>query len=164
MLTLTTWNDAAAQKTKSIFGAVEDSFVVVAGIRQSFERLSTSYFRDTTFDSTETRTNVHALWREVGSKAIKWGQSNTIHITPDVLVSTLIRKQRDYGHQNIAKYGRQGLIIRVHDKLARLENLTKSGTIASAQNEPVSDTVLDIAGYSAIGMMWEHDLFLLPLV
>jgi hypothetical protein len=164
MLTLTSWNDAAAQKTKSIFGAVEDNLVVVAGIRQSFERLSTSYFRDTAFDSTETKTNVHALWREVGAKAIKWGKSNNIDITPDALVSTLIRKQRDYGHHNIAKYGRQGLIIRVHDKLARLENLTKSGTIVSAQNEPISDTVLDIAGYSAIGMMWEHDLFLLPLV
>ena len=164
MLTLTSWNDAAAQKTKSIFGAVEDNLVVVAGIRQSFERLSTSYFRDTAFDSTETKTNVHALWREVGAKAIKWGQSNNINIAPDALVSTLIRKQRDYGHHNIAKYGRQGLIIRVHDKLARLENLTKSGTIVSAQNEPISDTVLDIAGYSAIGMMWEHDLFLLPLV
>lgn len=164
MLTLTSWNDAAAQKTESIFGAVEDNLVVVASIRYVFERLSTSYFRDTAFDSTETKTNVHALWREIGSKAIKWGQSNNIHITPDALVSTLIRKQRDYGHHNIAKYGRQGLIIRVHDKLARLENLTKSGTIASAQNEPISDTVLDIAGYSAIGMMWEHDLFLLPLV
>jgi len=164
MLTLTSWNDAAAQKTESIFGAVEDNLVVVASIRYVFERLSTSYFRDTAFDSTETKTNVHALWREVGAKAIKWGKSNNINITPDALVSTLIRKQRDYGHHNIAKYGRQGLIIRVHDKLARLENLTKSGTIVSAQNEPISDTVLDIAGYSAIGMMWEHDLFLLPLI
>ena len=164
MLTLTSWNDAAAQKTESIFGAVEDSLVVVAVIRQSFERLSTSYFHDTTCWLEEDKANVHALWREIGSKAIKWGQSNNINITPDVLISTLIRKQRDYGHHNIAKYGRQGLIIRVHDKLARLENLTKSGTIASAQNEPISDTVLDIAGYSAIGMMWEHELFLLPLV
>ena len=161
MLTLTSWNDAAALKTETIYGAIEDNLIVVASVRYSFERLSSTYFHDT---SEESKERVHQLWMEIGAKALKWGQSNNIRISSDELISTLIRKQRDYGHQNIAKYGRQGLIIRVHDKLARLENLTKSGTIASAQNEPVSDTILDIAGYSAIGMMWEHDLFLLPLI
>jgi len=34
----------------------------------------------------------------------------------------------------------------------------------NAQNEPISDTILDIAGYSVIGMMWESEIFLLPLI
>jgi hypothetical protein len=86
---------------------------------------------------------------------------HSIIISKDHLVSTLVRKQRDYGHNNIAKYGRQGLIIRVHDKIARLENLVAKNSTAA--NEPIEDTILDIAGYSAIGMMWEAGTFLLPL-
>jgi hypothetical protein len=155
------WNDAAAEKTDQIFGAIEDVNVAVQHIRFVFERLSSNYFNGTTHES---KTRVHLLWQEIGAKALNWGKNNNIFITPDVLHVTLVKKQRDYGHQNIAKYGRQGLIIRVHDKIARLENLTKRDIDASVQNEPISDTILDIAGYSAIGMMWEDDLFLLPLV
>jgi hypothetical protein len=161
MLTIDTWNAAAEHKSEIIYGAIKDHPVLVSHVRFAFERLSGTYFNDT---SLEAKERVHELWKEIGAKALKWGEINDIRITPEELVATLCRKQRDYGHHNIAKYGREGLIIRVHDKISRLENLTKGSTIVSAQNEPISDTILDIAGYSAIGMMWEHDLFLLPLV
>lgn len=160
MPTINTWNAAAKNKSELIFGAIEEHPVLVAHVRYSFERLSGIYFHDTTSDSRE---RVHELWTEIGAKALKWGQINNIFITLDELTETLCRKQYDYGHHNISKYGRQGLIIRVHDKISRLENLTKDSTIASVQNEPISDTILDIAGYSAIGMMWEDKVFLLPL-
>lgn len=97
----------------------------------------------------------------IGAYSLGWGSDNGINISPQELVATLVRKQRDYGHNNIAKYGRQGLIIRVHDKIARLENLLLKNS--AAQNEPISDTILDIAGYSSIGIMWERGTFLLPL-
>lgn len=101
-------------------------------------------------------------WMVLGAKALKWGRLNGWGITQQELIETLIRKQRDYGHQNIAMFGRDGLLIRVHDKIARLENLVGRG--AEAANEPIRDTVLDIAGYSTIGVMWDRKQFLLELV
>jgi hypothetical protein len=52
-------------------------------------------------------------------------------------------------------------MVRLHDKVARLENLTSSGK--SPNNESIEDTFLDIIGYCAIGIMWEQRNFLLPL-
>lgn len=78
------------------------------------------------------------------------------------ITATLVRKQSDYGHHNIARFGRRGLVVRTHDKIARLKNLhlTRHG---KAANEALVDTYTDIVGYSAIGMMWERGWFLLDL-
>lgn len=78
------------------------------------------------------------------------------------ITSTLVKKQSDYGHHNIARFGRQGLVVRCHDKIARLKNLhlARGG---KAANESIVDTYTDIIGYSAIGMMWERGWFLLDL-
>lgn len=76
------------------------------------------------------------------------------------IAELLIRKQSDYGTQNIARFGRTGLIIRLHDKVARLENLRGS---SGPWNESVEDTLLDIIGYSVVGMMWEDGTFMVPL-
>lgn len=82
--------------------------------------------------------------------------------TMEHVTRTLIRKQMDYGTGNISRFGRGGLLVRCHDKMARLKNLhlVRSG---DAANESVTDTYLDIIGYSAIGMMWEREWFMLPL-
>lgn len=78
------------------------------------------------------------------------------------ITSTLVRKQMDYGHHNIARFGRRGLVVRCHDKVARLKNLHLARSGAAA-NESLTDTYVDIIGYSAIGMMWERGWFLLDL-
>jgi hypothetical protein len=74
---------------------------------------------------------------------------------------TLCRKQHDYGHENIQRFGRAGLMVRVHDKVARLENLI--GNNAKPNNESIQDNVMDVIGYSAIGIMLESGTFLLEL-
>ena len=78
------------------------------------------------------------------------------------ITALLCRKQRDYGRDAIERFGRDGLIIRVHDKIARLKNLMK--TEATPNNESISDTYVDLVGYAAIGMMVERNWFSLPLV
>lgn len=164
MQTISTWNESASVKAKEIFETAHWSDIDVASIRNTFERLSTSYFYDTSATSNALVSN---LWAGVGAAAIAWGRSNDFNISYGFLVDTLIRKQRDYGHHNIAKYGRQGLIIRVHDKISRLENLVThkdgNGLFRETANEPISDTILDIVGYAAIGLMWESESFMLPL-
>lgn len=76
-------------------------------------------------------------------------------------MSALIcKKQRDYGKSAISRFGRTGLVVRTHDKIARLKNLVLSRTKPS--NESISDTFTDIIGYCALGMMWERGWFNLP--
>ena len=164
------WNGAAkravAEIEKSSSG-VSSRFTKVdtRTIRHEFEHLSGPHFSE----NKDAAENVQKMWNGIiaekwatlGALALTFAKSNSLDISNEYLLETLVRKQTDYGHNNIAKYGRQGLIIRVHDKIARLENLVTKNE--AAKNEPIEDTLLDIAGYSAIGIMWETGTFLLPL-
>lgn len=157
-----TWNGAAEQAATKITTAVPDVQVRFQKIknevlRQEFEKLSDEFFNKVHNDNQI----VIERWKTLGAIALAWATENTSTISKEYLVSTLVRKQTDYGHNNIAKYGRQGLIIRVHDKIARFENLITKNVVAI--NEPIQDTLLDIAGYSAIGIMWENGTFMFPL-
>jgi hypothetical protein len=79
----------------------------------------------------------------------------------DWTLLTVTKKQRDYGSENIAKFGLNGLVIRIHDKVARLENLIKNNSNPS--NESLQDTLLDIIGYSIIAIKWINGTFLFPM-
>lgn len=148
------WNSAADHASKEIF-ALSPSFTSsIPQIRDWFDGMVEEFFNKSGATAT-------SQWLILGAKALKWGRLEGWAITQGELIETLVRKQRDYGHHNIAMFGRDGLIIRVHDKIARLENL--AGRKDEAANEPIRDTVLDIAGYSTIGMMWDRKQFLLEL-
>lgn len=101
----------------------------------------------------------------MGALAIHYCLVNDIDLTRESLTSTLIKKQKDYGPNNIARFGLNGLIIRTHDKIARLENLMgkKNGVKNAVENESFYDTLLDIGGYAAIGLMWTEGTFFTPL-
>jgi hypothetical protein len=76
----------------------------------------------------------------------------------------LVRKQRDYGTENISRFGRIGLMIRMHDKVARLEHLAElRGSGGVPENESIDDNLMDVIGYSTIGLMWEDQTFFIPL-
>lgn len=79
----------------------------------------------------------------------------------DFVTTTLIKKQKDYGPENIARFGLNGIVIRTHDKVARLENLRAKNS--DGQNESFDDTLLDIIGYSAVAIMWINGTFLYPM-
>lgn len=102
------------------------------------------------------------LWSFIGRHAL-----NILTITgwrPDKneMIATLIRKQKDYGPENIARFGNIGLLIRMHDKIARLENIyskcesdfNKAIGVNAVSDETIIDTLIDIMGYSAIALMW----------
>lgn len=73
----------------------------------------------------------------------------------------LVRKQRDYGHENILMFGHVGIAIRMCDKLARLDSLLTSG--ATPSNESLVDTWMDLIGYAVISEMLYLDVFELEL-
>ena len=76
--------------------------------------------------------------------------ANTVKELTDLLLS----KHRDYGPKNIslAPGGAvNGLRVRMHDKLARINNLTDSG--ADPQHESLEDSFKDMANYAIIGLL-----------
>ena len=78
------------------------------------------------------------------------------HEAADLLLS----KHRDYGPLNIALSPggpTNGLRVRLHDKLARLNNLLDSGQ--EPEHEAIEDTWRDLIGYSAIGLLVERGLW-----
>lgn len=79
----------------------------------------------------------------------------------DGCCAMLARKQHDYGHQNILSFMQRGVIVRLCDKLSRLENLDRKDI--DPTNESLIDTLLDIIGYCTISRMLDVGTFRLPL-
>jgi hypothetical protein len=74
--------------------------------------------------------------------------------TFDELKELLIKKHLDYGPKNISDSPGgplNGLRVRMHDKLARINNLTDKGT--TPQFESLEDSFKDMANYSIIALL-----------
>ena len=72
----------------------------------------------------------------------------------DECLELLTRKHKDYGPANIANAPGgplNGLRVRMHDKLARINHLIDTGAVP--ENESLRDSVLDLANYSVIALM-----------
>jgi hypothetical protein len=72
----------------------------------------------------------------------------------DTAGNLLIRKHKDYGPKNISHSpggALNGLRVRMHDKVARINHLVDSEV--SPSNESLRDSFLDLLNYSAIAMM-----------
>ncbi|NBR35900.1 MAG: DUF1599 domain-containing protein [Chitinophagales bacterium] len=167
-MTILSWDAAADAAAQDIYARLIDSSASPAPTTESIRLLFDAFDNDLVGELRPEQKEIFhfeydqvGFWKELGAIAIRWGKENGYEISREELHTTLVRKQRDYGHHNIARYGTTGLVIRVHDKIARLENLTKNKL--SPNNESIADTVMDIAGYSAIGMMWNREQFMLPL-
>ena len=96
-------------------------------------------------------------------EAQQFGDSQTID--RNTIAKLLVGKQKDYGPSNIldSPYGAEvGLKVRLWDKVARYENLTKT-TNKETQYESLNDTVLDMLGYVCLGWMVETGAMSLPL-
>ena len=110
------------------------------------------------FETNETP--VSLLWTEIAIQAIQelrlkneWDSSE---------MSTLLaRKQHDYGHKNITKFGMQGVLVRLSDKVERLINLKTHKS--EAKNESLLDTLRDIVGYCVVALMLNDETFTLEL-
>ena len=66
----------------------------------------------------------------------------------------LVSKHNDYGPTNISHAPGgpiNGLRVRMHDKLARINHLTDSGK--NPENESLRDSFIDLANYAMIGLL-----------
>lgn len=78
----------------------------------------------------------------------------------DTICDVIARKQHDYGHGNILKFGLTGIVVRISDKVERIKNLQAKGVEG---HEPEVDAWLDIVGYSLIAIMLQEGTFGLAL-
>lgn len=152
-----TWDEAAAGAVTAIYDSVRNlSNIKLLDLRDEFDQ-----FVENMWQSPGGAEHAAAMWMSIGADALEIGREEGFWISPPELLKTLISKQSDYGPENIRRFGRQGLMVRMHDKIARLENLFEQDR--APKHEPIRDTYMDIAGYCAIGIMWETRSFLLPL-
>jgi len=61
------------------------------------------------------------------------------------------KKNKDYGDA-FADYGPIGVIVRMGDKVRRLQNIT-SNSVAFVKDEGIRDTLIDLHNYAAMAVM-----------
>lgn len=77
-----------------------------------------------------------------------------VHEYFDCNAELLLSKHRDYGPKNISTApggALNGLRVRIHDKLARINNLIDSGR--EPDNESLRDSFVDLANYGIIALL-----------
>ena len=164
------WNDAARRCVSEIFNLNYSSAILkddVSDLRDILDEMIDDMGPESTKNISHEVAS--AKWSFFGAtagaacqkKGIFPNISGNLDAYVDQVSSILVKKQSDYGHHNIARLGRAGLLVRVHDKVARLENLLQADK--TPENESILDNFIDVIGYSAIGMMWEKGWFLLNL-
>lgn len=158
-----TWQTAAIDAVDSIYGMTvqnnfDDTATLAKFMRHRLDE-ALSNIDNATLSSINTD---RSLWSFIGRHSLRILFLVGQYPSQESLVETLIRKQKDYGPENIARFGNIGLLIRMHDKIARLENLLKKSNndfntavlINTVSDETIIDTLIDIIGYSAIAIMW----------
>lgn len=61
------------------------------------------------------------------------------------------KKNKDYGDA-FAEYGAIGVLVRIGDKIKRLQNITNT-KITLVDDESLRDTLIDLHNYSAMAIM-----------
>lgn len=103
---------------------------------------------------------VSLLWTEIAIEAIEELRLRNEWDSGE-MCSLLASKQHDYGHGNIQSFGLKGVLVRISDKIERLNNLKSKKS--KAKNESVLDTLRDIVGYCVIALMLNDETFSLEL-
>jgi hypothetical protein len=77
-----------------------------------------------------------------------------VHAVFEENLYLLLKKHRDYGPKNISAApggALNGLRVRMHDKMARINNLIDNG--AEPENESLYDSFQDLANYAIIAQL-----------
>lgn len=155
-----TWDDAAGSALARIYENKRENHPTTLGqLRKDLDE-----FIDELFYEPGNQERARVCWAIIGANALEIAALRQEPLDMPHVHSVLVRKQRDYGPENIRRFGRQGLLVRMHDKVARLENLLqRNDGGGKPENESITDNLLDVVGYASVGIMWESDQFLLPL-
>ena len=160
-----TWEMAAYNSTEELYADIKSlSSYSINNLRETIDSyIDSKAYLDTDGVKNQKHKN---RWAMISANTLRIAKNFDITylLTSSEILNTVIKKQKDYGHKNISKFGITGLVIRVHDKIARVENLMgrQKGTNAVA-DETILDTLMDIIGYSIIAYMWLNNTFMYEL-
>lgn len=92
---------------------------------------------------------------DAAHSAVNWEEfeANVREVMQE-LGDLLISKHRDYGPKNVSLSPGgpiNGLRVRMHDKMARINNLVDNQQ--EARHEPLEDSFKDLANYGIIGLL-----------
>ena len=161
------WEQAADSTVKEIYDlafsdGLTDINVMVKMMRHKLDDMidMTGGLKDTTSPIVEYA--ARQMWAFLARHALIILSKTGNKPDPELLVELFISKQRDYGSENIAKFGTAGLLIRIHDKIARLENIMERSEgdfntavgVNAVPGETIVDTLYDVVGYATIAIMW----------
>ena len=76
---------------------------------------------------------------------------NELSIVQEEARNLFARKNKDYG-DSFATYGPIGVIVRIGDKIQRLQSITRRN-ITMVNDESIRDTLLDLHNYTAMAIM-----------
>ena len=94
------------------------------------------------------------LEREAKKEAALWQFEESVRQVTNLNVELLLSKHKDYGPKNIAQSpggALNGLRVRIHDKIARINHLVDSG--ADPEHESLRDSFIDLANYATIALL-----------
>jgi hypothetical protein len=70
------------------------------------------------------------------------------------MTDLLLRKRQSYGTRNLTRHGTIGILVRMSDKIDRLENMASRGELSDAgDGEGAIDAWRDIIGYGVLGLL-----------
>ena len=75
----------------------------------------------------------------------------------DELLSIFEKKNADYGNsfeESLEKHGIIAAIVRMEDKMGRLNSLTKKGSKQKVSDESLVDTLKDLSNYALMTAVW----------
>ena len=78
-------------------------------------------------------------------------RSETMKKIQDEALELFIKKNTDYGDA-FATYGTIGVLVRIGDKISRLNHITKN-QVTLVNDEKLRDTLIDLHNYAAMAIM-----------
>lgn len=93
--------------------------------------------------------------RQLGSIPVLPEEAAQFKEVVNGMISTYVRKNHDYGNsfdKSLDKFGLVASVVRIGDKMNRIESLAQKKTMV--QDESIRDTLLDMANYAVMTVMW----------
>ena len=78
-------------------------------------------------------------------------RGNKLQVVQNEARDLFIRKNADYG-DSFATYGPVGILVRIGDKIRRMQSITKTG-IRLTQDETLRDSLIDLHNYAGMAIM-----------
>lgn len=140
---------------KSMPGTTVDKVLYDKAI-EADSRLSMLY--DLLFNNSTPSTSKDNTLQVSQSKGISMAPNKSAYEfkkLTDKMYETYVRKNHDYGNsfdKSLDRFGLVASVVRIGDKMNRVESLVQKK--AMVQDESIRDTLLDMANYAIMTVMW----------